>query len=187
MQIDAMRVGLVRIGAVAPALVGEIGYHLEKQLDCRIVGTVRELAPDAAFDVQRGQLWSTPLLECLEAMCSADSDRILGITQVDLFIPILTYVFGEALLGRPPAIISLCRLCPTFYGLPADPQLLRTRAATEAAHELGHTCDLVHCGEYHCAMHISRAAEEIDLKGPGFCRRCTGLMKCKRSVAVGDY
>jgi archaemetzincin len=162
-----------------------VGRRLEKALDCRIVGSVREMAPDVAFDAQRGQFYSTLLLERLESMYGAESDRILGITQVDLFIPIFTYVFGEALLGRPPAIISLHRLCPTFYGLPIDRKLLLNRAATEAAHELGHTCGLVHCGDYNCAMHVSHAAEEVDLKGPGFCRRCADYIESKKGEPDG--
>ncbi|MBI2425771.1 MAG: hypothetical protein HYV27_23300 [Candidatus Hydrogenedentes bacterium] len=97
---------------------------------------------------------------------------LLAITGHDLFIPILTYVFGEAHLNGPAAIVSTHRLTPEFYGLPADAELLEERACTEAVHELGHTAGLLHCSDYSCAMHASHAPEEIDLKEADFCTAC---------------
>ena len=130
------------------------------------------LDPDFAFDAGRGQYWSTEILKRLETVRPEGADRVLGITEVDLFIPILTFVFGEAFLNRPLAVISLHRLDTRFYGLPEDPELVLQRAQKEAVHELGHTFGLIHCPDYTCVMHASRVADEIDLKGNGFCTEC---------------
>ncbi|MBI4557166.1 MAG: hypothetical protein HY706_06235 [Candidatus Hydrogenedentes bacterium] len=65
---------------------------------------------------------------------------------------------------------------------PEDRGLLLLRAQVESVHELGHTIGLIHCPEYTCAMHASRAAEEIDLKGPGFCGECD---KAVRAAGLG--
>jgi len=91
---------------------------------------------------------------------------------LDLFIPILTFVFGEAQLDGPAAVVSASRLCPTFYGLPPDHELLYQRLAKEAIHELAHTFGLVHCQNQTCVLSSSSYAENIDLKEGRFCMRC---------------
>ena len=98
--------------------------------------------------------------------------RVLGVTGVDLFIPVLTYVFGEAQVYGPAAVVSTHRLQPTVYGLPDDPGLFYRRLLTEAIHELGHTHGLLHCLEPGCAMGSSTYVEEIDLKRPALCPTC---------------
>ena len=171
------RICLVSVGSVAPGTIAALGRTIKEILACHTTPLDSTLDPSFAFDLQRQQYWSTPILERLEELRPADADRILGLTAVDLFIPILTFVFGEALLSRPPALISLHRLNPSFYGLPPDPVLTLERARREAVHELGHTCGLVHCQDYACVMHVSRVADEIDLKGPGFCPACAASME----------
>ena len=98
--------------------------------------------------------------------------RVLGVTGADLYIPILTFVFGEAQMGGPCAIVSFHRLQQQFYGLPPDPNVLMDRLVKEAVHEVGHTFDLTHCEDYSCAMAASHAVEWIDLKEPTLCSSC---------------
>ena len=98
--------------------------------------------------------------------------RLLGITQLDLYIPILTFVFGEAQLGGNAAVVSYHRLEQQFYGLPPDRDLLANRLLVESVHELGHTLRLTHCQDYQCAMAPSHAVEWIDIKDSGFCEDC---------------
>ena len=99
--------------------------------------------------------------------------RALGVTMLDLYIPILTFVFGEAQMGGPCGIISGHRLRQEFYGLPADEELLFERLIKEAVHELGHALDLTHCDDYECAMAPSHGVEWIDLKNAAFCEGCS--------------
>lgn len=128
--------------------------------------------PEAAFDPSRGQYSSTRFLELLLSDGRSGAVRILGVTDVDLFIPVLTYVFGEAQLQGRAAVVSIHRLDPRAYGLPPDPVLLAARTVKEAVHELGHTYGLLHCPDPGCVMHASTYVEEIDLKGDAFCPRC---------------
>ena len=72
---------------------------------------------------------------------------ILGVTDVDLAIPMLSFLFGQAQLDGRVAVVSLCRLHQEFYGLPADRGLLRERTVKEVLHELGHTFGLAHCSD----------------------------------------
>ena len=177
MIVTGACVRLVRVGPVAAGILAPVGRAIASRLGCAVEIDRHGLDPGSALDSERWQYWSTPLLEALEAMRVAETDRVLGITEVDLFIPILTYVFGEALLNRPPAIISLRRLRPTFYGLPESRPLLLERVQKEAVHELGHTFGLIHCPDYACAMRASRVADEIDLKTPGFCAECAAHLE----------
>jgi len=98
---------------------------------------------------------------------------VLGITGHDLYIPILTFVFGEAQMGGPCSVVSSHRLRQEFYGLPPDRKLLANRLLTECVHELGHTLDLTHCRDYQCVMASSHAVEWIDLKESRFCPECS--------------
>lgn len=128
--------------------------------------------PEIAFDPSRGQYNSRVLLGQLLADAPAEAERILGVTAVDLFIPVLTYVFGEAQLDGRAAVVSTHRLDTTVYGLPENRKLLAERLRKEAIHELGHTHTLYHCEDTLCVMRSSSYVEEIDLKSGRFCNRC---------------
>ena len=107
---------------------------------------------------------------------------MIGVTAADLFVPVLTYVFGEAQLGGRAAVVSTHRLRPEAYGLPADDDLLTARAEKEALHELGHTYGLLHCPAPDCVMRASTYAEEIDLKPAALCERCLAAVRAGDSV-----
>jgi archaemetzincin len=140
------------------------------------------LEPQFALHPERRQYHSSQILQRMQSFLSLDSSRLdsppldssrlLGVAAVDLYIPILTFVFGEAQLGGQCAVISTYRLRQEFYGLPGDRELLRQRLAKEAVHELGHTLNLTHCDDYRCAMAPSHAVEWIDLKGSALCSSC---------------
>ena len=128
--------------------------------------------PESSFDPSRGQYNSTRLLELLLDHGGDGAWKILGVTSVDLFIPVLTYVFGEAQLDGTAAVVSTHRLGTEAYGLEPDEALSRDRLVKEAVHELGHTFGLVHCPDAGCVMHASTYVEEIDLKSAAFCPAC---------------
>jgi archaemetzincin len=132
--------------------------------------------PERAYDRGRGQYDASALLVALAA-ARPPPDRLLGITSADLFIPVLSYVFGHAQLGGRAAVMSIHRLRPEVYGLPADDALLLSRAIKEAVHELGHTRGLVHCVRDRCAMRSSTFAEQIDFKPDRLCDDCAALAR----------
>lgn len=138
----------------------------------------RPLPADESYDPVRRQWNAGKILAEIDALEEGRTcSRILGVADADLFIPILTFVFGLAHLGAKSAVVSLRRLRPEFYGLPADPELLLSRLEKEAVHELGHTMSLAHCPNFGCVMHYSNVVEEVDLKGAGFCPRCGKLAR----------
>ena len=130
-----------------------------------------EPVPQYAFDPKRRQYHSTKILEWLKNIPVMDT-RILGIIDLDLYVPELNFVFGEADVAHGVCVISLVRLRQEFYGLPKNEKLFLERALKEAVHELGHTYRLGHCGDTRCIMHFSNSLQDTDIKGPDFCPRC---------------
>jgi archaemetzincin len=106
----------------------------------------------------------------------ADGMRVLGIAGVDLFVPKLNFVFGEAFMGGGAAIISLYRLDPMRFGQAANADLFRARAIKEALHELGHTFGLAHCRSPSCVMFFFKSLQDTDRKGSQFCPFCNSLL-----------
>jgi archaemetzincin len=144
---------------------------LTQQLDCEV--SLAEMSPDLdfAYNSRRKQYDSTLLLEQMHSVAPAGQSRIIGITDVDLFIPVLTFVFGEAQLDGRLAVVSAHRLDNRLYGLPEDEHKLRDRLVKECLHELGHTCGLLHCPEFSCVMHGTNTVVEVDLKRRSYSRR----------------
>ncbi|MEJ2635149.1 MAG: archaemetzincin family Zn-dependent metalloprotease [Calditrichia bacterium] len=135
------------------------------------------------YSGERNQYHSTYLLSTILQHVPDDGRKIIGITDVDIFIPILTFLFGEAQLNGIGAVVSTYRLRNEFYGLPPNPLLLYKRTLKEILHELGHTLGLVHCPNFECIMHSSTYVEDIDLKHEFFCARCQNIIgvNCSKS------
>ncbi len=163
---------LLPVGPVDEALLRHLTSRIPQcfPLACSILPGVLDPAP--TFHGERQQYHSSEILRLMQGFVRQDCGRLLGITAMDLYIPILTFVFGEAQMGGPCAVVSAHRLRQEFYGLPGDPELLSQRLLKEAVHELGHTLHLTHCEDYQCAMAPSHAVEWIDLKESLLCPAC---------------
>ena len=166
-------IALVPVGRVERGNLELLAQGLASRLGAACSISPAELDGEAAYNPVRGQYHSTEILKKLLQVPHAQSWRVLGVTELDLYIPILTFVFGEAQLRNSGALVSTHRLRPEFYGMPKDPRLLQERLLKEAIHELGHTLGLQHCPDYLCVMSASHSVERIDLKQAEFCRACT--------------
>jgi archaemetzincin len=164
-------------------LLAPLGERLERLLPLTVERHPPGFDPELAYDPSRGQYNSRILLAQL--LRDERADRVLGVAGVDLFIPVLTFVFGEAQLDGRAAVVSTQRLDNALYGLPADPDLLFERLVKEAVHELGHTFALLHCADGRCVMASSTYVEQIDLKGERFCDRCLDALRAHPVAARG--
>jgi archaemetzincin len=171
------RIDLVPIGAVPPGLLDAVAACLSDTMSMRCTLSDSCIDPANSHDPARGQYDSHLLLPPLEQLAQTNGTRVLGVTEVDIFSSVFTFVFGVAKLRGVAAVISLHRLRTSFYGLPEDAEVLVSRAQREAVHEIGHLLGSVHCRDRNCVMSFSAAAEEIDLKSDHFCALCKARQK----------
>ncbi|QIA07507.1 archaemetzincin family Zn-dependent metalloprotease [Draconibacterium halophilum] len=133
------------------------------------------------FDATRKQYDANCLLELIHNQYSANSIKTIGLFHVDLFIPILTYIFGQAQYNGSTGVASVYRLRNEQYGMPGDEQLLYERFQKIVIHELGHAFGLVHCHVPICVMRPGTYVEDIDQKKPQFCNKCSKQLEAALS------
>ncbi|HRY31591.1 MAG TPA: archaemetzincin [Bacteroidales bacterium] len=124
------------------------------------------------YDAVRGQYNANSLLKAVDQMHRPEHTKTFGLFQVDLFIPILTFIFGQAFLNGRSGIASLYRFRSERYGMKSNEDALLERFTKEVIHELGHTFGLVHCYFPGCVMQSSTYIEDIDQKNAGLCAQC---------------
>lgn len=156
------------------ALLYKVTGALKKKFDINIVEA--ELNIDNALDKGRRQYYSTQILSDAALLSSKLSGKVLILTDVDIFVPVLTFVFGEAQLNGKHSIISICRLHEEFYSGVTNESLLAERTLKEILHELGHNFGLKHCRNWECVMHSSMGIEEVDIKGGDYCNECNAVV-----------
>ncbi len=164
---------LIPIGTMKQDVTGFLTLSLPEILhtQCRVIEEVVAIEPFYSSD--RKQYHSTEILRQLLPFANGKEHHIIGIMDEDIYIPILTFVFGEAQLGGKCALMSGHRLRQEFYGLPEDESLYMLRCEKEAVHELGHTLGLKHCSNFECVMRYSNSVADIDIKRNVFCPSCS--------------
>ena len=164
---------LIPIGRTRQNVADFLSFSLPEILHapCRLLE--EEIALEPFYSRDRQQYHSTEILRKLLPYAAAAGQHVLGIMDEDLYIPILTFVFGEAQLAGRCALMSGHRLHQEFYGLPADESLYLHRCEKEAVHELGHTLGLTHCQNFECVMRYSNSVADIDIKRNVFCPNCS--------------
>ncbi|MBL7075448.1 archaemetzincin family Zn-dependent metalloprotease [candidate division KSB1 bacterium] len=171
---------VISIGEIEQTILDFLSRRIELRFNCPSIILESIEKPHYAFDNKRNQFFSSRILKELIHIIPLDALKILGITWVDLYIPVLTFVFGQAQLGGKAALISLHRLSPKYYGSTANNSLLLERAAKEIVHELGHTFRLTHCRDKMCVMHFSASIRNIDVKGDIFCDSCLKILESRK-------
>ncbi len=169
--------GLVPVGLPDEEVVAALEHGLPEAFGLPVTRLDPLPEPLGALDPGRGQWASAEFLRLLLRSVPPGSKRVLGLTRRDLFVPVLSFVYGQAQLNGPVAVVSLARLDQAFHGLPPDHSVTATRALKEAVHELGHTFGLVHCTDPICPMSLSIDIRQLDAKTARFCATCAILLK----------
>ena len=163
---------LVPIGPILPGLLSWVADRLGVIVDQQVVIGEAIPLPAAGYNRRRNQYEGDALMAVLCALSYAGSKRLLGLADVDCYVPGLNFIFGQSTLGGREAFVLLPRLRQSFYGPPENPVLFRERVIKEVVHELGHTWGLAHCSDVHCVMRFSNTLHDTDVKGVDFCLRC---------------
>lgn len=172
-------------GEVDPHVVAEVAEAVTRMFGVEVEPKPEAIDPAPGWDERRRQYNSSLLLRSVAQAQQGGGSKSLALTEVDLFIPMLSFIYGQAQLDGPAAIVSLARLRPEFYGFPPDERLLAVRARKEALHELGHTLGLVHCPDIRCVMSLATNIRQVDLKSGDYCHLCRTLL-VERGVVCGD-
>ncbi len=130
-----------------------------------------ETIPTQSYNSKRNQFLGKHFLEIAH---SHKGNKVLGITNVDLYTPELNFIFGQAEINGKTCVISLNRLRPDVKR-----SIYESRMVKEAIHELGHTFGLRHCEDRFCVMHFSNCLNDTDIKGEEYCAECKKSLYAK--------
>jgi len=170
--------GVAPLGAVPPPVLERVAAVARGALRFEPLPPLPPLDPAPFLDVARRQYRADLVLARLKES-APPGGRILAVAAVDLFLPVLTYVFGCAELRGAAAVVSTHRLDPRFHGEPEDAGLLLERLEKETLHELGHLLGLVHCADRSCLMASAHDVGEIDVEEPSFCADCRAKLRAR--------
>lgn len=158
---------LVAMGGVGPRLLIDAAGALREVLSLAARAGPSLDRPQYAFNKERGQYHAPAIVRRLASLrAGAGGVPVLGVVDVDLFLPDGPYVLGEADREAGAAVYSVSRLAA------ADPEQVRRRVRVEAVHAAGHLLGLSHCLDARCAMFLSRDAADSDRKGLALCAGC---------------
>ena len=170
--MDFQNITLVPVGYIEEIFLKSVVEAAGKEFGLPV--TIKEGFIDISefYDPVRRQYNGTKLLKEIDTLYASDYAKTLGLFSVDLFIPILTFIFGQAYLNGRSGIASYYRLSNERYGINGDNKIITGRFQKEVIHELGHTFGLVHCHTPTCVMRSSTYVEDIDQKDFYFCSQC---------------
>ena len=165
--------------------MGEVPKIVPKSIAANILGCFNikaEIAPslktpEYAYDKGRLQYNAGLILNALESLNFSKYEKVIAVLNVDLFVPIFTYVFGEARQGGMRALVSVYRLIKKTDASAIPEDIMLQRAAKVALHEMGHLFDLVHCMDDGCLMNFSGGLEDLDKAPLSFCRYCSRYLR----------
>jgi len=163
------------VGNIDPDIVERIGKEIKRVFHFPAV--IAPVLSDVvfAYDENRDQYHSTKILDRLSERMPENALKLIAVVDVDLFIPILTHVFGEAKLGGRTCVISLHRLKEDLAFTAHNPTY-HYRIIKEAVHEFGHCFNLRHCRDHTCIMNYCRSIQDVDRRSDQLCRYCRVLL-----------
>ncbi|MGW8317088.1 MAG: archaemetzincin family Zn-dependent metalloprotease [Bacteroidales bacterium] len=152
--------------------LGSIADNITREYQLPV--SVRESHMDLSefFDPMRRQYNGNKMMNELDFWSGSEHVKNIALFRIDLFNPILTYIFGQASLNGNIGVASLYRLRNEQYGMKKDDVLLLERFKKVIIHELGHMFGLVHCHIPPCVMRSSTYVEDIDQKSQHLCTKC---------------
>ncbi len=163
---------LIPFGYFEKELLEMVVREVEYEFSLPVITKEGYLDMSEFYDPARRQYNGTSLLGKIDSKFGTGSDKIVGLFNVDLFIPILTYIFGQAYLNGRTGIVSIFRFSNERYGIKKDNKIVVDRFRKEVIHELGHMFGLIHCYDANCVMRSGTYVEDIDQKSHKLCTRC---------------
>ncbi len=166
------KIKLISFGYFEKGLLDKVVKDVEHEFQLPVKTKEGHLDLSLFYDPARRQYDGFRLLKEIDSGFARETNKTLGLFNVDLYIPILTYIFGQAYLNGRAGIASIYRLRNERYGIFKDEKILVDRFRKEVIHELGHTFGLIHCYDPSWLMRSSTYVEDIDQKDHQLCHQC---------------
>ncbi len=176
-----MNIYIIPLELKNKSLLDHAVNELSQSFSSNIFVEILNIPIENALSASRSQYYSTQIIANSAELTSHLDGKVLILTSLDLFVPALTYIFGEAQLRGKYSIVSACRLHEEFYSGQTNEALLIERTNKEVLHELGHNFGLKHCNDWDCVMHSSPGIEQVDIKGRFYCKNCRKVIPLKYS------
>jgi archaemetzincin len=170
--LDKQPIILLSFSRLEKDFIQSISDDITREFDCGVITKEITIDLSSYYNPGRRQYNANLILNDVSKITPDPSSKSIGLLREDLFIPILTYIFGQATLNGNIGIASLYRLRNELYGLEKNNALLNERFRKVVIHELGHMFGLIHCQNPICIMRSSTYVEDIDQKEPHLCIRC---------------
>lgn len=172
--MEEKKIYLLPLGGVPASFLKPLKNALAEIFPVPVETLEPESLPEGTLHPRRGQYHSGRILISLSRTLPIQKgrQRVLSVTEADLYAEGLNYIFGLADRRTGFSLISLARLRQGFYGFPPNEELFQTRVLKEAVHEIGHTYGLYHCAHTACVMHFSSSLRDTDEKSTLFCPDC---------------
>lgn len=163
---------LAPIGRADLDLIEPLRIHLEEMYRRPTEVHVPLPVPKYAFNPTRGQYHSAAILKRIESLYDSKWDSVIGFVDVDLFVPEVPFIFGEADRSTRSSIISFVRLRAETGTEEARKEILAKRLISEGIHQGGLIRGLAHCPNNRCVMFFATSVQEIDKRGSATCANC---------------
>jgi archaemetzincin len=159
---------LVPIGTPPLAILRSLEEPLLAQLGMTVVHSKTQLqTPTYAFNKDRNQYHTGAIMRRLATLLDGSQPLVMGVLDVDIFVPDAPFVFGEADRQARVAVVSIARLRQG-----ADPETAKRRIQIEAVQEAGHLLGLSFCDDSRCVMFLAQSVADCDRKGITLCSVC---------------
>lgn len=165
---------LVSIGGVTANTLKELEAPLQTVLGVTcFIGKASMPTPQYAFNKDRAQYHSTSVMRRVLTLKEPGVPWVLGVCDVDLFVPDTPFVFGEADRESKVALVSLFRLR-------GEGEVLKRRLHGEATHQAAHLVGLSFCEDSRCLMYAASTLAEADRRQLHLCNNCRNELAKQR-------
>lgn len=167
---------LVPIGEVPVAFLRELESPIAQVLGVNAYVGKTVLPPPAfAFNKDRNQYHTSSIMRRLLTVREMGVPLVVGVADVDLFVPDSPFVYGEADRESHASVMSLWRLR-------GEGEAWKRRTFVEAVHQAGHLIGLSYCEDARCAMFLATTITDAERRQLHLCNNCRNELVKLRKV-----
>jgi archaemetzincin len=167
---------LISVGSLPLSFLKELEEPLMAVLGVGVfTGKAVLQKPQYAFNKDRNQYHSNAIMRRLLTVKEPGVQLVLGVADIDLFVPDTPFVFGESDRESHAGVFSTFRF-------KSEGEAVKKRSQMEAAHQAGHLIGLSYCEDVRCLMFFATGLSEFDRRNFSLCNNCKNELNKLRRV-----